>query len=71
MSHVRVRKFRVPQCREDEFEAACDSNGRWDSHAGFDAFTREFGEDYRALATKLGGVAGEEAFVGAFEKAGG
>jgi heme-degrading monooxygenase HmoA len=44
---------------------------RWDSPADFDAFGRDFGEEYRALDTELEGVAGEEAFVGAFEEAGG
>ena len=40
---------------------------RWDNHADFDAFQREFGIEYRGLDSELEGVAGEEQFVGAFE----
>jgi heme-degrading monooxygenase HmoA len=40
---------------------------RWDSHADFEAFQRDFGEQYRALDTALEVVAGDEEFVGAFE----
>lgn len=40
---------------------------RWNSAADFDAFQRDFGEQYRALDAELEGVAGEEEFVGAFE----
>jgi heme-degrading monooxygenase HmoA len=40
---------------------------RWESVAHFEAFQRDFGEQYRSLDAELGGVAGEEEFVGAFE----
>lgn len=40
---------------------------RWGSLADFEAFQRQFGEEYRALDMQLEGVAGEEEFVGAFE----
>jgi heme-degrading monooxygenase HmoA len=41
---------------------------RWDSLADFEAFGRDFGEEYRALDVELESVAGEEEFVGAFEE---
>jgi heme-degrading monooxygenase HmoA len=41
---------------------------RWDSKADFKAFHDNFGEDYRTLDSELEGVAGEEEFVGAFER---
>jgi hypothetical protein len=41
---------------------------RWNSAGDFEAFGREFGEEYRALDVELEGVAGEEEFVGAFEE---
>jgi heme-degrading monooxygenase HmoA len=41
---------------------------RWASEADFQAFQRDFGEEYRALDIELEGVAGEEDFVGAFEE---
>src|SRR5215467_7484975 len=41
---------------------------RWDSLADFEAFQRDFGEQYRALDAELEGVAGDEEFVGAFEE---
>jgi heme-degrading monooxygenase HmoA len=96
--HVRVWKFRPPQGREQEFDAAYSGEGRWtalfrrahgyqstsllrpierggwwltidrwNSNADFEAFGRDFGEEYRALDAELEGVAGEEEFVGAFE----
>ena len=40
---------------------------RWDSIGAFEAFGRDFGDEYRALDAELEGVAGEEEFVGAFE----
>jgi heme-degrading monooxygenase HmoA len=40
---------------------------RWDSLADFDAFQRDFGDQYRALDSELEGAAGDEEFVGAFE----
>ena len=40
---------------------------RWDSAEDFEAFQRDFGEEYRTLDLELEGVAGEEEFVGAFE----
>lgn len=40
---------------------------RWNSAADFEAFGRDFGDEYRALDVELEGVAGEEEFVGAFE----
>ena len=42
---------------------------RWDSSADFEAFTREFGTEYRTLDAELEGIAGDEEFVGAFEGA--
>jgi heme-degrading monooxygenase HmoA len=41
---------------------------RWTTEADFDAFQRDFGEEYRALDTELEGVAGDEEFVGTFEE---
>jgi hypothetical protein len=41
---------------------------RWNSAGDFEAFGRDFGEDYRGLDTELEGVAGEEEFIGAFEE---
>lgn len=41
---------------------------RWDSVEDFEAFQRDFGEEYRALDAELEGVAGDEEFVGAFEE---
>ena len=41
---------------------------RWDSAADFEAFGREFGEQYRALDAELENIAGEDEFVGAFEE---
>jgi heme-degrading monooxygenase HmoA len=41
---------------------------RWDSAVDFEAFTHDFGDEYRALDEQLRGVAGEEEFVGAFEE---
>jgi heme-degrading monooxygenase HmoA len=41
---------------------------RWASEADFEAFQRDFGEEYRALDAELEGVAGEEEFVGTFEE---
>jgi heme-degrading monooxygenase HmoA len=41
---------------------------RWASVADFEAFQRDFGEEYRSLDVKLEGVAGDEKFVGAFEE---
>jgi len=38
----------------------------WNSAADFEAFGRDFGDEYQALDTELEGVAGEEEFVGAF-----
>ena len=40
----------------------------WDSEADFKAFRDKFGEDYRMLDSELEGVAGDEEFVGAFER---
>jgi heme-degrading monooxygenase HmoA len=40
---------------------------RWDSIADFEAFQRDFGEEYRALDAELEGIAGQEEFVGVFE----
>jgi heme-degrading monooxygenase HmoA len=42
----------------------------WSSGADFEAFGQAHGEEYRALDAELEGVAGEEAFVGAFEEEG-
>jgi heme-degrading monooxygenase HmoA len=42
---------------------------RWSSAADFEAFGRDFGEEYRALDTELEGIAGEEEFIGAFDEA--
>jgi heme-degrading monooxygenase HmoA len=41
---------------------------RWRSAEDFAAFNDQYGSDYRALDAELEGVAGEEAFVGAFEE---
>jgi hypothetical protein len=41
---------------------------RWVSVADFQAFQRDFGEEYRALDAELEGVAGDEEFVGTFEE---
>jgi heme-degrading monooxygenase HmoA len=41
---------------------------RWESVADFDAFQRDFGEQYRALDAELEGLSGDEEFVGAFEE---
>jgi hypothetical protein len=41
---------------------------RWESLAAFEAFGHDHGDEYRALDAELGGVAGEEEFVGAFEE---
>lgn len=41
---------------------------RWSSLADFEAFEREYGEEYRALDIELEGVSGEEEFVGTFEE---
>ena len=41
---------------------------RWSSAADFEAFGREFDQEYRALDAELEDVAGEEEFVGAFEE---
>ena len=43
---------------------------RWDSERDFEAFSRDFGDDYRSLDRELEGVAGEEDFIGAFEEQG-
>jgi heme-degrading monooxygenase HmoA len=40
---------------------------RWDSLSDFEAFSHDFGKEYRALDAELEDVAGEEEFVGAFE----
>ena len=40
----------------------------WASEADFEAFQRDYGEEYRALDAELEGVAGEEEFVGTFEE---
>ena len=40
---------------------------RWASAADFEAFSRDWSEQYRALDAELEGVAGDEEFVGAFE----
>jgi quinol monooxygenase YgiN len=39
----------------------------WDSEEAFDAFQRDYGEQYRALDAALEGLAGHEEFVGAFK----
>jgi len=41
---------------------------RWESAFDFEAFQRDFGEEYRALDAELEGIAGDEEFVGAFEE---
>ena len=41
---------------------------RWETEAQFQAFRDDFGVQYRGLDAELEGVAGEEAFVGAFEE---
>lgn len=41
---------------------------RWASAADLDAFQRDFADRYRALDAELEGMAGEEAFIGAFEE---
>lgn len=41
---------------------------KWGSRGDFDAFQRQFGEEYRRLDSQLEGIAGEEQFVGAFEE---
>jgi heme-degrading monooxygenase HmoA len=41
---------------------------RWDTVNDFEAFQRDFGEEYRALDADLVGIAGDEEFVGAFEE---
>lgn len=41
---------------------------RWASEGDFQAFQRDFGEEYRALDAELEGVAGDEQFVGTFEE---
>jgi hypothetical protein len=41
---------------------------RWASVADFDAFHRDFGEEYRELDVQLEGVAGDEEFVGTFKE---
>ena len=41
---------------------------RWDSLTDFEAFKRDFTDQYRALDAELEGVAGEEEFVGAFDE---
>ena len=41
---------------------------RWETERHFDDFQSEFGVEYRGLDLALEGVAGEEAFVGAFEE---
>lgn len=43
---------------------------RWDTAADFDAFQRDFGDDYRKLDAELAELSGEEEFVGAFEETG-
>ena len=40
---------------------------RWESASDFDAFQRQFGDEYGSLDTELAGLAGQEDFVGAFE----
>jgi heme-degrading monooxygenase HmoA len=44
---------------------------RWRSRADFDAFKREFGEDYAALDRRLEGIAERETRIGAFDAAAG
>ena len=39
----------------------------WESSADFEAFQRDFGDEYHELDAELEDVAGEEVFVGAFE----
>ena len=41
---------------------------RWESRQHFESFQRDLGAEYRTLDAELEGVAGEEAFVGAFEE---
>jgi heme-degrading monooxygenase HmoA len=41
---------------------------RWASEGEFQAFQRDFGEEYRALDAELEGIAGDEEFVGTFEE---
>ena len=41
---------------------------RWQSRADFEAFQRDFGDEYHLLDAELEGIAGEELFVGAFEE---
>ena len=41
---------------------------RWETERHFDAFQSEFGVENPGLDRALEGVAGEEAFVGAFEE---
>lgn len=41
---------------------------RWQSIQDFEAFGRDFGDEYLALDAGLEGIAGDEAFVGAFEE---
>ena len=42
---------------------------RWETAADFEAFQRDFGDEYHELDAELEGVAGEEVFVGSFEDA--
>ena len=41
---------------------------RWATEADFQAFQRDFGDEYRALDRELEGVAGDEQFIGTFEE---
>lgn len=40
---------------------------RWESAADFEAFQRDFGDEYHELDEQLEPVAGEEVFIGSFE----
>ncbi|MCL6728742.1 antibiotic biosynthesis monooxygenase family protein [Sphingomonas hankyongi] len=40
----------------------------WRSEADFDAFQRQFGDEYRKLDRELEGLSGDEEFVGTFEE---
>lgn len=41
---------------------------RWNNQADFEAFSQEFGEEYRRLDSELEDISGDEEFVGAFEE---
>ena len=55
--------------RPEEPGGAWMTIDRWDSAGAFEAFGRDFGEEYRRLDIELNDISGEEEFVGAFEDA--